>query len=199
MSKPQTNDAPPNESKFKRHGGEETEECAWRIGRCCSTNAAGIDVGAREMFVAVPPGRDNIPVRVFASFTRRSPALGRLAGALPRDHGGLGAHWGLLDSLYELSEQRGIHPCLVNARHMKNVPGRRTDWHECQWLQFLSCGIHPSKPPTRSSAAADEIIRKSLVGNWRSEHLFTLRQSLEFYRFYQQQIVAVIWKSRRCR
>jgi len=101
--------------------------------------------------------------------------------------------------LYELSEQRGIHPCLVNARHMKNVPGRRTDWHECQWLQFLSCGIHPSKPPTRSSAAADEIIRKSLVGNWRSEHLFTLRQSLEFYRFYQQQIVAVIWKSRRCR
>ena len=27
--------------------------------------------------------------------------------------------------------------CLVNARHMKNVPGRRTDWHECQWLQFL--------------------------------------------------------------
>ena len=28
-------------------------------------------------------------------------------------------------------------PCLTNARHMKNVPGRRTDWHECQWLQYL--------------------------------------------------------------
>jgi transposase len=38
--------------------------------------------------------------------------------------------------------------------------------------------------------AAAEIIRKSLVGNWRSEHLFTLRQSRELYRFYQQQIVA---------
>ena len=34
-------------------------------------------------------------------------------------------------------ERRGIRPCLVNARQMKNVPGRRTDWHECQWLQFL--------------------------------------------------------------
>jgi transposase len=38
---------------------------------------------------------------------------------------------------FELLEQRGIPPCLVNARHMKNVPGRRTDWHECQGLQFL--------------------------------------------------------------
>jgi hypothetical protein len=39
--------------------------------------------------------------------------------------------------LYEILEQQGIRPCLANARHMKNVPGRRTDWHECQWLQFL--------------------------------------------------------------
>jgi hypothetical protein len=39
--------------------------------------------------------------------------------------------------LFEILEQRGIRPCLVNARHMKKVPGRRTDWHECQWLQFL--------------------------------------------------------------
>jgi hypothetical protein len=38
--------------------------------------------------------------------------------------------------------------------------------------------------------AEEEIIRKSLVGNWRSEHLFTLRQSRELYRSYQQQIVA---------
>jgi transposase len=37
--------------------------------------------------------------------------------------------------LFEILEQRGIRPCLVNARHMKNVPGRRTDWHECQFQQ----------------------------------------------------------------
>src|SRR6202163_4501147 len=40
--------------------------------------------------------------------------------------------------LFEILEQRGIRPCLVNARHMKNVPGRRTDWYECQWLQYLA-------------------------------------------------------------
>jgi hypothetical protein len=39
--------------------------------------------------------------------------------------------------LCELLEQRGLKPCVVNARHMKNVQGRRTDWHECQWIQFL--------------------------------------------------------------
>jgi hypothetical protein len=39
--------------------------------------------------------------------------------------------------LYDILETQGIKPCLTNARHMKNVPGRRTDWHECQWLQYL--------------------------------------------------------------
>jgi transposase len=104
-------------------------------------NAAGIDVGAREMFVAVPPGRDESPVRVFATFTED---LERLTDWL--EHCGVttvalestGVYW---IPLFEILEQRGIRPCLVNARHMKNVPGRRTDWHECQWLQFL----HPAR------------------------------------------------------
>jgi len=39
--------------------------------------------------------------------------------------------------LYDVVEQHGMKACLVDARGMKNVPGRRTDWHECQWLQFL--------------------------------------------------------------
>src|SRR5450755_3263474 len=39
--------------------------------------------------------------------------------------------------LYDVLEQHGVRPCLVDARNMKNVPGRRTDWHECQWIQFL--------------------------------------------------------------
>src|SRR5260370_16211443 len=100
-------------------------------------NAAGIDVGAREMFVAVPPGRDEHPVQVFATFTED---LERLADWLLQ----CGVTTVAMEStrvywipLYEILEQPGIPPCLVNARHMKNVPGRRTDWHECQWLQFL--------------------------------------------------------------
>ncbi len=100
-------------------------------------NAAGIDVGAREMFVAVPPGRDENPVRVFATFTEDLERLTdwlEQCGVTTVALECTGVYW---IPLFEILEQRGIRPCLVNARHMKNVPGRRTDWHECQWLQFL--------------------------------------------------------------
>ena len=226
-------------------------------------NAAGIDVGAREMFVAVPPGRDQHPVQVFATFTED---LERLAdwllqcGVTTVAMESTGVYW---IPLYEILEQRGIRPCLVNARHMKSVPGRRTDWHECQWLQFLHsvgllraafrpeeniCAVrtvlrhrselvmaasqhvqHLHKALTQMNLqihhvisditgttglaivdailagqrdatelaklrdphikAHAETIRKSLVGNWRSEHLFTLKQSRALYRTYQQLIV----------
>ena len=100
-------------------------------------NAAGIDVGAREMFVAVPPGRDENPVRVFATFTEDLERLTdwlEQCGVTTVALESTGVYW---IPLFEILEQRGIRPCLVNARHMKNVPGRRTDWHECQWLQYL--------------------------------------------------------------
>ena len=45
-----------------------------------------------------------------------------------------GVHWIPLD---DVLAQLGVKPCLVDAKNMKNVPGRRTDWHECQWLQYL--------------------------------------------------------------
>lgn len=93
--------------------------------------------GAREMFVAVPPGRDENPVRVFATFTEDLERLTdwlEQCGVTTVALESTGVYW---IPLFEILEQRGIRPCLVNARHMKNVPGRRTDWHECQWLQFL--------------------------------------------------------------
>jgi len=120
-------------------------------------NAAGIDVGAREMFVAVPPGRDKNPVRVFSTFTEE---LEHLADWLVQCRvttvalESTGVYW---IPLYDILEQRGMRPCLVNARHMKNVPGRRTDWHECQWLQFLhSVGLLRAlfRPSRRSAPFA---------------------------------------------
>ena len=89
------------------------------------------------MFVAVPPGRDEHPVRVFPTFPED---LNQLAdwlvpcGVTTVAMESTGVDW---IPLYEILEQQGIRPGLANARHMKNVPGRRTDWHECQWLQFL--------------------------------------------------------------
>jgi transposase len=100
-------------------------------------NAAGIDIGAREIFVAVPPDRDEHPVRTFLAFTED---LQQLAGWLVKcgvttaAMESTGVYW---IPLYEILEQYGVKPCLVDARHRRNVPGRRTDWHECQWIQYL--------------------------------------------------------------
>src|ERR1700691_6297240 len=100
-------------------------------------NAAGIDIGAREIFVAVPADRDENPVRVFPTFTADLEEMARWlvscrVTTVARES--TGVYW---IPLYDVLERHGITPCLVNARNMKNVPGRRTDWHECQWLQFL--------------------------------------------------------------
>jgi len=104
---------------------------------CLEPNAAGIDIGAREIFVAVPPDRDECPVRVFDTFTEDLQAMARwlkACGITTVAMESTGVYW---IPLYEILEAHGIRPCLTNARHMKNVPGRRTDWHECQWLQYL--------------------------------------------------------------
>lgn len=100
-------------------------------------NAAGIDIGAREIFVAVPLERDEHPVRMFATFTEDLQKMAAWlvgCGITPVAMESTGVYW---IALYDVLEPAGIKPCLVNPRNMKNVPGRRTDWHECQWLQFL--------------------------------------------------------------
>jgi transposase len=227
-------------------------------------NAAGIDIGAREIFVAVPSDRDPNPVQVFLTFTddlQRLAAWLVKCGITTAAMESTGVYW---IPVYETLEKFKVKPCLVDARHMKNVPGRRTDWHECQWIQYLHsvgllrsafrpdddvCAVraltrhrndlvqlasqhiqHLHKSLTQMNLqihhvisdltgftgmaivdaivagerdpvvlakmrdprikASEETIRKSLVGNWRAEHLFTLKQSRDLYRTYQQQIVA---------
>jgi transposase len=104
---------------------------------CLEPNAGGMDIGAREIFVAVPPDRDERPVRVFETFTEDLHAMARwlkACGVTTVAMEATGVYW---IPPYDILEAHGIKPCLTNARHMKNVPGRRTDWHECQWLQYL--------------------------------------------------------------
>jgi transposase len=104
---------------------------------CLEPNAAGIDIGAREIFVAVPPDRDEHPVRVFETFTEDLHAMApwlKACGITTVAMESTGVYW---IPLYEVLEAYGVKPCLTNARHRKNVPGRRTDGHECQWLQYL--------------------------------------------------------------
>jgi transposase len=101
-------------------------------------NAAGIDVGSKEHLVAVPADRDPQPVRTFQAFT---PDLHELAAWLKRCGietvalESTGIYW---ISLYEVLEQYGFEIRVVNARHVKNVPGRsKSDVLDCQWIRKL--------------------------------------------------------------
>jgi hypothetical protein len=227
---------------------------------------AGIDIGSRSHFVAAPiiaEGVHDICIKEFASFT---PDLYALADWLKERKvtsvamESTGVYW---IPAYEILESRGFEVKLVDARHVKNVTGRKTDVIDCQWLQQLhACGLlhgafRPADAilPLRSymrqrrtliaSAATavqrmqkamtqmnlhlsnvlndiagltgmniiraiivgerdpkklaqlrdrrckqpQEVIEKSLTGNYRSEHLFSLQQSLETFDFYQKQIL----------
>jgi len=100
-------------------------------------NAAGIDIGAKEIFVAVAGDRDPNPVRHFPTFT---PDLHEAAQWLKE----LGVESIAMEStgvywipVFEVLESYGFEVFLVNARHVKNVPGRKTDVQDCQWLQYL--------------------------------------------------------------
>ena len=226
-------------------------------------NAAGIDIGSASHFVAVPPDRDDEPVRQFPSFTADLNALADWLKACGVDTVAMestGVYW---IPLFELLEARGFTVLLVNARHVKNVSGRKSDVLDCQWLQqLLTYGLlsgafrpaeqvcvlralwrqrgmllrsqgrhvqHMQKALTQMNIqlanvisdivgetgqkilraivagerdgrvlgalknvriqASVEEIAKSLHGNWRAEHLFTLKQAVAAFDFIGTQVL----------
>ncbi len=228
--------------------------------RKTNPNAAGIDLGATVHYVAVPAERDSEPVRHFGTLTEDLQALADWLKACAITTVAMeatGVYW---IPLFQILEDRGFEVYLVNARHVKNVPGRKSDVQDCQWLQYLhSVGLLNAsfRPPAafcalrslmrhreslmrggcqhllRVQKALDQMnvqlhhavtditgltgmaildaivagerdpevlaghrhyrcqkseaqIAKALKGDWREEHLFTLRQSLEAWRFHQK-------------
>lgn len=100
-------------------------------------NAAGIDIGNESHYVAVPPDRDAKPVRQFACFTedlRRMTEWLKSCGVDTVAMQSTGVYW---LPVYEILAEAGLRVFLVNARHTKNLPGRKTDVQECQWLLRL--------------------------------------------------------------
>jgi transposase len=225
-------------------------------------DAAGIDVGSSVHYVAVPPDRDPQPVRHFNAFTEDLFALADWLATcriITVAMEATGVYW---IPLFEILERRGFEVVLVNARHVKNVPGRKSDVIDCQWLQelhslgLLSASFRPSDAIValrgfvrqrkmlveyaashvqhihkalvqmnlqlhnvvsdvtgvtgmkilRAILAGERdpkvlaeyrdyrckasvaTIEKSLIGNWRDEHLFALRQAVELHDFYDRQI-----------
>ncbi len=100
-------------------------------------NAAGIDIGSESHYVCVPEGRAEPRVREFKCFTN---SLYQLADWLTQcgiksvAMESTGVYW---IPLYEVLTERGFEVVLANAKYVKNVPGRKTDVQDCQWLQQL--------------------------------------------------------------
>jgi transposase len=100
-------------------------------------DAAGIDVGNASHFVAVPAGRDPYPVREFGSWTadlHRMAEWLKCCGIGTVAIQSTGVYW---IALQEILEEHGIEVYLVNARGTRNLPGRKSDVQECQWLMKL--------------------------------------------------------------
>jgi transposase len=231
---------------------------------CVQPNAAGVDVGATEIYVSVPSDRDPRSVRCFPTFTEDLIAAADWLQSCHIDTVAMestGVYW---IPFFQLLEARGFKVFLVNARHVKNVPGRKTDVEDCQWIQYLHtvgllrasfrpeqavCNVRSilrhrdslvqmasvhvqhmqkaldqmnlqlhhvisditgltgtaiidailqgERDPRKLAELRDnrikatvETIAKALVGDYRREHLFTLRQSRTAYRSYQQLIAA---------
>jgi len=147
------------------------------------TNAAGIDLGSREHWVCAPPGEDGTPN--VERFNTTTPELYKLADWL-KEQGvetvameSTGIYW---IPLYEILDSRGFEVFLVNARHISNVPGRKTDMLDCQWIQLLhACGLlrgsfRPSDDICRLRALIRE--RNTMVDQ-RSDWIRRMQKSLD--------------------
>ncbi len=100
-------------------------------------NAAGLDIGAEEIYACVPRDRDEMPVRKFGTFTVDLHRLADWLAACGIEMVAMestGIYW---IPAFEVLERRGFAVSLVNARHLKNVPGRKSDVADCEWLQRL--------------------------------------------------------------
>lgn len=100
-------------------------------------NAAGIDIGSREIFVSVPPGRCDAPVQSFGVMTGDLHRLADFLTACGIDTVAMestGVYW---VPLYEILQEQGFDLWLVNSREVKAVPGRKSDVLDCQWLRRL--------------------------------------------------------------
>jgi transposase len=160
-----------------------------------NVNAAGIDVGSARHFVAVPPDRCKDNVREFGSFTHE---LERIVEWLDECDvttvamESTGVYW---VALYELLEDHGFDVVLVNARSVKNVPGRKTDVLDCQWLQELHTYglLRASFRPTPDIVALRSYVRhrESLVQH-AAQHLQRMQKSFSLMNIQLHNVVSDI-------
>ena len=144
-------------------------------------DAAGIDVGATEVYAAVPADRDPHPVRAFRTFTMDLQALAawlRACGIRTVAMESTGVYW---IPLFQILEEYGFEVCLVNARHVKNVPSRKSDVADCQWLQYLHAVglLRGSFRPAAAVCAVRSLLRhRDTLVTYAAAHVQHMQKAL---------------------
>ena len=156
-------------------------------------HAGGIDIGAREIYVAAPPDRDEHPVRRCGTFTSDLDQMAEWlvsCGVTTVAMESTGVYW---IPVYDAVERHGIEPCLVNPRNMKNVPGKRTDFHECQWIQHLhSLGLlHAAFRPESEVCAVRSLMRhRNDLVEMASQHVQHMQKALTQMNVQFQHVIS---------
>jgi transposase len=158
-------------------------------------DAAGLDIGAEDIYACVPTDRDEQPVQVFGTFTRD---LNALADWLAACHiktvamESTGVYW---IPIYEILESRDFEVYLVNARHLKNVPGKKTDVLDCQWIQQLHTYglLQASFRPPEDICALRALVRHRMnLIRYRSAHIQHMQKALQQMNVLLMQVVSDI-------
>ena len=144
-------------------------------------NACGIDIGATSHFVAVPADRDAEPVQEFAALTADLERLVRwlrqcaiTAVAMEST----GVYW---IPLFEMLDAAGFEVHLVNARHVRSVPGRKSDVLDCQWLQqLMSYGLLRGgfRPPEEGCALRAIWRHRDMLLSYQARHVQHLQKAM---------------------
>src|ERR1700730_11168164 len=145
-------------------------------------NSAGVDIGATEIYIDVPVDRDPQRVRHFSTFTEDLHAAADWLKSCNIETVAMestGVYW---IPFFQILEARGFQVFLVNARHVQNVPGRKSDVSDCQWLQYLHSVVllRGSFRPEQTVCMVRSILRHrdSLV-QMASSHVQHMQKALD--------------------
>jgi len=145
-------------------------------------NCAGIDIGSREHYVAVPSDRDSQAVRSFGCLTPDLHDMARWLNACGITSVAIestGVYW---IPVVEILEDHDLEVYLINARHVKGVPGRKSDVQDCQWIQQLhSYGLLSSsfRPPPEIQSLRSYWRQRACLVELCSQQIQRMQKSLE--------------------
>lgn len=151
------------------------------LGRCVNPDAAGIDLGSRQHYVALPQRLEQ-PVRNFGCYTQELEDMAQWL----KSHGittvameATGVYW---IPVYQVLERHQLEVHLVNTKHLKMVPGRKTDVQDCQWIQLLhEAGLLRGsfRPPQQVCTMRTLLRHRDNLTEETSRHVLRMHKALE--------------------